>query len=74
MLAIQVQGHPARLIVDTGFQGLLLYQERLLNRVSMLRGSGSLIVVSIGGRLQAKQVVNRRLSSERRTEKHPRSS
>jgi predicted aspartyl protease len=59
ILELLVQGHPVRLIVDTGFQGLLLYEERLLSRVSMLRTSGNPIAVSIGGRLQvqAKQVL-----------------
>jgi len=57
ILELQVQGHSVRLILDTGFQGLLLYEERLLNRVSMLRTSGSPVAVSVGGRLQAKQVV-----------------
>jgi predicted aspartyl protease len=56
-LELQVQGHPVRLIVDTGFPGLLLYEERLLKHVPALRMVGSPNRVSIGGRLQAKQAV-----------------
>jgi len=56
-LELQVQGHPVRLIVDTGFPGLLLYEERLLKRVPGLRMVGNPTGVSIGGRLQAKQAV-----------------
>jgi predicted aspartyl protease len=57
ILELQVQGHPVRLIVDTGFPGLLLYEERLLKRVPALRTTGSPTYVTIGGRLQAKQAV-----------------
>ena len=57
ILEVQVQGHPIRLIVDTGFPGLLLYEERLLKRVPTLRIADSPIGVTIGGRLQAKQAV-----------------
>jgi predicted aspartyl protease len=57
ILELQVQGHPVRLIVDTGLPGLLLYEERLLKRVPTLRIAGSPTGVSIGGRLQAKQAV-----------------
>ena len=57
ILEPQVQGHPVRLIVDTGFPGLLLYEERLLKRVPALRMVGSPTGVNIGGRLQAKQAV-----------------
>ena len=57
ILELQVQGHPVRLIVDTGFPGLLFYEERLLQRVPALRIAGSSSGVSVGGRLQAKQAV-----------------
>jgi len=57
ILEIQIQGHAVRLIVDTGFPGLLLYEPRLLKRVPELRTAGSPIAVSIGGRLKAKQVL-----------------
>jgi len=57
ILELQVQGHPVRLIVDTGFPGLLLYEERLLKHVPALRTAGRPTGVSIGGRLQAKQAV-----------------
>jgi len=57
ILEVQVQGHPVRLIVDTGFPGLLLYEERLLKHVPALRIAGRPTGVSVGGRLQAKQAV-----------------
>jgi predicted aspartyl protease len=57
ILELHVQGHLVRLIVDTGFPSLLLYEERLLKRVPLLRTTGHLSGVSIGGRLQGKQVV-----------------
>jgi len=40
MVEVQVQGHPVRLIVDTGFSGLLLYEERLLKRIPALKTQG----------------------------------
>jgi predicted aspartyl protease len=57
ILELRVQGHSVRLIVDTGFPGLLLYEERLLKRVPTLRTSGNSTRVIIGRWLQAKQVV-----------------
>jgi predicted aspartyl protease len=57
ILELLVQGHPVRLIVDTGFPGLLLYEERLLRQVPALRTAGNPTDVSMGGRLPAKQVV-----------------
>src|SRR5215470_5785053 len=47
-LELQVQGHSVRLIVDTGFPGLLLYEERLLKRVPTLRIAGKPTGVSLG--------------------------
>jgi predicted aspartyl protease len=57
ILEVQVQGHPVRLIVDSGFPGLLLYEERLLKHIPALRIAGRPTGVSIGGRLQAKHAV-----------------
>lgn len=55
-LEVLVQGHPVRLIVDTGLEGILLYQERLLTSVPELQLTGTVINVTMGGRLQAKRV------------------
>jgi predicted aspartyl protease len=55
-LEVQVQGHPVRLIIDTGLEGILLYEERLLTSVPELQLSGTVINVTMGGRLQARQV------------------
>jgi predicted aspartyl protease len=57
MVEVQVQGHPVRLIVDTGFSGLLLYEERLLKRIPLLKTAGNSTGVSMGEWLQAKQMV-----------------
>jgi len=57
ILELLVQGHPVRLIVDTGLPGLLLYEEPLLRQVPALRTAGNPIGVSMGGRLRAKQAV-----------------
>ena len=55
-LEVLVQGHPVRLIVDTGLPGILLYEERLLKSVPGLQLTGKVINVTMGGRLPAKQV------------------
>ncbi len=56
VLELLVQGHPLRLIVDTGFQGLLLYRERLQERIPMLRTVGNSTAVTLGASLDAIQV------------------
>jgi predicted aspartyl protease len=56
VLELLVQGHPLRLIVDTGFQGLLLYRERLQEEIPMLRTVGNSTAVTLGGSLDATRV------------------
>ena len=51
---VQVQNHPVRLIVDTGLQGVLLYEERLLKRIPELRVEGK-TEGNIGARMRTKQ-------------------
>jgi len=55
ILEVQVQGHPVRLIVDTGLAGIVLYEERLRQHVPGLRTSGHLADATMGGRVQVKQ-------------------
>jgi predicted aspartyl protease len=55
LLEVQVQGHPLRLIVDTGLAGIVFYEERLRTRVPGLRIAGHLTDAAMGGRVQAKQ-------------------
>jgi predicted aspartyl protease len=55
ILEIQVQGHPVRLIVDTGLQGLLLFEERLRKSVPGLRMAEDVSKVTMGGRLHARE-------------------
>src|SRR5262249_43515313 len=57
VLESRVQGQLVRLIVDTGFSGLLLYRERILKRIPTLRMAGNSNSVLIGERLPAKQVL-----------------
>ena len=57
VLEVQVQGHPIRLIVDTGLSGLVLYEQRLRKQVLGLRTAGHVVDVTMGGRVHAKQVV-----------------
>jgi predicted aspartyl protease len=51
----QIQGHPVRLIVDTGFPGILLFEERVRATVPELRLIGKVSDVTIGGRLHARK-------------------
>jgi predicted aspartyl protease len=55
ILELQIQGHPVRLVIDSGLPGILLYDERLRQRVPSLRTLGKVTNVTVGGRLQAKQ-------------------
>jgi predicted aspartyl protease len=52
---LQVQHRPVHLIVDTGLQGILLYEERLRRSVPGLRTSGSIRNATMGGRVPVKQ-------------------
>jgi predicted aspartyl protease len=54
---IQVQGHPIRLIIDTGIQGVLLYENRLRGKVPHVRVLRSAERVNIGGVLPAKRLI-----------------
>lgn len=55
-VGIQVQGHPIRLILDTGVEGLFLYEDRLRKRVPHLKVAGALGKVNVGGTLPAERV------------------
>ncbi len=55
IVELQVQDRPVHLIVDTGLQGMLLYEERLRKSVPGLRTAGSLKNATMGGRVQVKQ-------------------
>jgi predicted aspartyl protease len=55
ILEVQVQGHPVRLIVDTGLAGMVLYLERLRQRVPGFRTIGPVVDATMGGRVPAKQ-------------------
>lgn len=50
-----VQGFPMHLVIDTGFQGILLYRDRLRKGLPELRTEGQAIKVGFG-RLQTTQV------------------
>lgn len=55
IVELQIQGRPVHMIVDTGLQGILLYEERLRRSVPGLRTSGSIKNATMGGRVPAKQ-------------------
>ena len=55
VVELQVQDRPVHLLVDTGLQGLLLYEGRLRNTVPGLRTAGSIKNATMGGRMQVKQ-------------------
>jgi predicted aspartyl protease len=55
IVELQVQDRPVHLIVDTGLQGILLYEERLRRSVPGLRTSGSIKNATMGGRAPVKQ-------------------
>ena len=51
---VSVQGHLIRLILDTGLEGVLLYEDRVRAQVPGLRVDGGIKKVTIGGRMSAK--------------------
>jgi predicted aspartyl protease len=55
IVELQIQGRPVRLIADTGFSDILLYEERLRKDVPGLRTAGSAKNATLGGRVQIKQ-------------------
>ena len=55
VLPIVIQGLPIHLLVDTGFQGILLYKDRLRKRLPKMRTEGESTKVALG-RLRATQV------------------
>jgi predicted aspartyl protease len=55
VVELQVQDRPVHLLVDTGLQGILLYEERLRKTVPGLRTAGSIKNATMGGRMQVKQ-------------------
>jgi predicted aspartyl protease len=50
----QVQGHPVRLILDTGLEGVLLYEERIRAHVPGLKMKAGDTKVTLGRRMSAK--------------------
>jgi predicted aspartyl protease len=52
---MEVQHHRVHLIVDTGFQGILFYEERLVKRIPELEFAGSVKQGGIRGRMRLKQ-------------------
>jgi Aspartyl protease len=50
---ILIQEHPVHLVVDTGVEGVLLYEDRLLENVPNLRIEGRTKATSLGRRLRA---------------------
>jgi predicted aspartyl protease len=57
VVALQVQDRPVHLIVDTGFDGILLYEDRLRQSVPGLRTAGRIKNATMGGRVPVKQAI-----------------
>lgn len=55
VVELRVQDRPIHLIVDTGLQGILLYEDRLRQSVPGLRTAGSIKNATMGGRVPVKQ-------------------
>jgi predicted aspartyl protease len=55
IVELQIQDRPVHLIVDTGLQGIILYEERLRKSVPELRTAGSIKNATMGGRMQVKR-------------------
>ena len=53
---VQVQGHPIDLLLDTGLEGVLLYEDRIRAHVPGLRMEPGVKKVTIGRRMNAKLV------------------
>ena len=58
-LEVLIQGRRVRLIADTGFPGILLFEERLRDSVPSLTIADSQSDVTVGERLHAKQTILR---------------
>lgn len=67
VLKIQVQGQPVRLLVDTGFPGVLLFEERLLESVPGLVLARTDPRITMGRRLHARESTLKRVSIGRTT-------
>jgi predicted aspartyl protease len=57
MIELRVQGRPVDLLVDTGLAGVVLFEDRLRQRVPELRTEGMVDDVVIGWQVRAKQAV-----------------
>ncbi len=57
VVELEVQNRPVHLMVDTGLQGILLYEEQLRKSVPGLRTAGRLRNATMGGRVQVKQAI-----------------
>jgi len=53
-VSVQVQGHPVHLILDTGLEGVLLFEDRIRVHVPGLRMEPGVKKVAIGRRMSAK--------------------
>jgi len=55
-VTIEIQRHPVTLILDTGVQGMLLFERRLYARVPELRTTSPSAEASIGGSMHARAI------------------
>jgi predicted aspartyl protease len=57
IIELRVQDRPVDLLVDTGLAGVVLFEDRLRNRIPQLRTEGLVDGIVIGRRVRAKQAV-----------------
>ncbi len=67
---VQVQGHPVRLLVDTGMQGILLYEDRLDKRVPHFE-TGNVKLIELGHTMFANKVMLQKIRIGAADIEHP---
>lgn len=57
ILELKVQDYPVDLLVDTGIEGVVLFEDRLRRQIPHLRTEGAMDKITIGKQLRAKRTV-----------------
>lgn len=57
IIQLQVQGRPLDLLVDTGIESVVLFEDRLRNRIPQARTQGNVADILVGRRSRAKQAI-----------------
>jgi hypothetical protein len=59
---LRVQGYPVSLIVDTGLQGMVLFEDRLSRRIPQLKFEGGIETIMFGRHLHARSATLREVN------------